>query len=350
MSSRVRSPPPIGYRLELVKDPLYQEPRHIMRDRLRLIVLLVGLVLVTVTIYLTWPSTVEDPTGDRVFEGEVTGNLATEGVIWGECASELDYVSLNHWSHDLGSRLLVNVTNVSNVRLVDYTSTNISVPCENGSFQVIVNNGEFGAYLSDLAFECEYLEFNILFLGDNAVYTPRYIVTSVEGHGNLVHGQNHRWDVTMHQCVVIVDGIEHRGVDSLFIPKDETPYVEVHGDVDPERGNIGVWSGLHPHINGTLDVDDFLHEKDGRTQLYRRIIFRGEDIFVNYTGPSGSLTDRDPGAPFRVEIKVFISPDTTVWVEEVADTPLWVEAILIALIIILVIFTIKLVGRMRSKG
>ena len=348
MSSRVRSPPAIGYKLEYVEvhDPRARRP--IISGRQRVLLLLAGVIILIITILVTWPSTVEDPTGDLVFEGEVWGDLTTEGAIWGEHVSELDHVSLRHWSDGGGEGLRVNVTNVSNVWLFDYPSdTNISVPCENSSFVVIADNGTFGAYLTDLEFECEYQEFIGLFPGDEENYWPQYLVTSVEGHGNLVHGEYHRWDITLRDCVVVVDGVEYLGIDSLFIPEDETPYVEVWGSVG-NQGNLR--TGLHPHVNGTLVVENFLHEKDGRSQLYQRITFEGEDISIRTTaisqyGTGGSFNLFDQWA-----IEVTISPDTTVEIEEAVDTPLWVEAIYIALLVIMVYYTISFLRRQRTKG
>jgi hypothetical protein len=345
MSSRVRSPPPVGYRIDLVKDPLYPAPGPIRTANRQLPFLIIGIILVLVTIIFTWPSTVEDPSEDRVFQGEVWGDLTTDGEIWGKAESPLDMVSLNHWSMDEAGELRVNVTNVSNIWLVDYSQeTNVSVPCQNGSFLIIADNGGFGAYLSDLAFTCEYQEFSVSFLGDNEVYSPVHLVTSVEGHGNLVHGEYHRWDITLDDCVVVVDGIEYPDANCLFIPEGETPYVEVVGGIG-DMGGIGVWSGLHPHVNGTLVVDDFLHEKDGRTQMYQSILFRGDDIFIQHSGPPQYGT----GGPFpwfeQWSIEVTISADTTVSIEEATDTPLWVEAILITLFIVLVIYTIRLAKR-----
>ena len=174
-------------------------------------------------------------------------------------------------------------------------------------------------------------------------------MTSVEGHGNLVHGEYHRWDITLYDCVVVVDGVEYLGIDSLFIPEDETPYVEVRGDIG-RRGNIGAGRGLHPHVNGTLEVENFLHVKGGRSQLYHRIRFEGEDISIRTTAHSQYGT----GGPFawfdQWAIEVSISPDTAVEIEEAADTPLWVEAILIALLAIMILYTISFVRRWRSKG
>ena len=348
MSSRVRSPPAIGYKLEYVEvhDPRPRRP--IISGRQRVLLLLAGMIILIITILITWPSTVEDPTGDLVFEGEVWGDLTTEGEIWGESVSELDVVSIRHWSEGGGEGLRVNVTNVSNLWLEDYQSdSNVSVPCENRSFVIIADNGRFTAYLSDLEFECEYQEFIGIFPGDEEEYYPECIVTSVEGHGYLVHGEYHRWDITLGDCVVVVDGVEYLGIDSLFIPEDETPYVEVRGSVG-NQGNLR--TGLHPHVNGTLVVENFLHEKDGRSQLYQRITFEGEDISIRTTvysqyGTGGMNYFFDQWA-----IEVTISPDTTVEIEEAADTPLWVEAILIALLVIMVYYTISFLRRQRTKG
>jgi hypothetical protein len=330
-------------------DPLYQVPTSIDRDRRRLGYLFVGIVLILVTIYYTWPSTVEDASGDNVYAGEVWGDLTTGGEIWGEHVSELDNVSLYHWGMGDTGGLRVNVTNVSNIWLVDYSQgTNITVPCENGSFQIIADNGGFGAHLSNLAFECEYQQFTVMYLGDDDVFTPRYAVTWVEGHGHLVHGQVEQWDVMLDDCVVVVDGVEYRSVDILFIPEEETPFVKVMG-MTGELGNIRVWRGLHPHVNGTLEVEEFLHEKDGRTQMYESIWFRGEDIHIYHTEPPEILTDSDLFIPFRLEIEVTISPDTRVVIEEATQTPLWVEAILIASCIIMIFYATKIAGRLRSK-
>jgi hypothetical protein len=324
-------------------DPRVHKP--FFSGRQRVLLLLAGMIILLTTILVTWPSTVEDPSGDLVFEGEVWGDLSTEGDIWGENVPEHDWVYIRHSGRDGG--LLINVTNVSNLWLFDlHTDTNISVPCNNNSFIVVADNGNFNAYLSNLEFECEYLEFIGIYPGDTDTYSPDFTVISVEGHGNLVHGEYHGWDIQLDDCRVVVDGVEYHDIDSIFIPEDETPYVEVWGSVGT-HGNIH--TSFPPHVNGTLVVVNFLHIKDGRTQMYDRIKFEGEDIFIDHNGRSQYGT----GGPFPFydpwTIEVTISPDTTVEIWEADDTPLWVEAILIGLLLIIVLYTIRFLRGRRSK-
>ncbi len=333
--------------------PHYEDTRPNKRDRQRRTFLLISIILLSFTILLTWPSTVEDPTGDTVFEGQVWGDLTVEGVIRGEHVSEFDNVDIGHWS-DGGGGLRVNVTNVSNVWLFNRRyDTNVSVPCENRSFLIIVDNGSFNAYLSDLEFECVYQEFSGSYPGYEEDYEPQVLVTSVEGHGNLVHGvfiyKYRQGDVTLDDCVVVVDGVEYQEIDGIFIPEDESPYVEVRGDIG-SRGSIHVGRGLDPRINGTLEVENFLHEKDGRSQMYRRIRFEGEDILIHHTGYSEGGSGGGGWKWFyQWRIDVTISPDTTVEIVETASAFLWVEVILIALLIFLLIYTRNFLRQLSTK-
>jgi hypothetical protein len=311
------------------------------------------MIVLVITIQVTWPSTVEDPSGDLVFEGEVWGDLTTEGVIWGEHVSEFDYVDFGFWSASGEENLRVSVTNVSQIWLIDrHNDTNISVPCTNGSFEIITNSGSLDVYLSDLEFRCEYLEFIGIFPGDEEDYGPTVSISSVEGHGYLTNGRAIEWHqhegFDLDGCLIVVDGVEYREIHSLLIPDGETAYVEVEGSVD-FRGGIRVSGGLRPHVNGTLEVWNFLHKKDDRSQLYERITFEGEDIYIKHNGGSQTGT----GGMFRWfdqwGINVTISPDTTVLIEEAPQTPLWAEVIMIALVAILIVFTVKMIRGLRSK-
>ncbi len=353
MTSRVRSPPPIEFRHVPVMGPIYEDTRPNKRDRQRRIFLYVSIILLSFTILLTWPSTVEDPTGDTVFEGEVWGDLTVDGEIWGEHVSDLDNVYLRHWS-DGGGVLRVNVINVSQVGLFPGgDGTTLTVPCENRSFMIIADNGSFDAYLSDLEFECVYQEFSGSYPGYEEVYKPDVLVTSVEGHGIFVQEEStnpyRRGDVTLDDCVVVVNGVEYHQIAGIDIPEDETPYVEVRGDIG-SRGSIRVGRGLDPRVNGTLVVENFLHEKDGRSQMYRRISFEGEDILIHQTGYS----DYGTGGMFKWfeqwGIEVILSSDTTVDIDETSSTFIWAEMILIALLIALLIYTRNFLRQLRNKG
>lgn len=348
MTSRVRSPPPSPYRLVPVESGEAASEKAPISDRTKVLLLLSGIALLVLIIVTTWPISFADLTGERVFQGEVWGDLTAEGEIWGECQSDLERVWLGHWTQGGGTGLRANVTNVSRVWLEsNRLGTNISVNCSKGSFVVIADNGSFGAYLSDLDIRCEYQEFSGTFPGEGEDYYPDCIVSTVEGQGTLVHGEDHRWDISMRDCVVIVDGVEYHDVDSLFIPDDEAPLVEIRGAVG-QIGNLDVSSVLHPHVRGTLEVEDFYHETGGRTRHYKLIRFEGEDISIKHSGNSRSGT----GGPFewfdQWSIDVTISDDATVEVEPALPT--WVEAALIALVAILSLVLMRTVRRMRARA
>ena len=305
--------------------------------RIRLILMISGVLVLLVIVEWTWPPAEKDLRGDRVFEGEVWGDLTTEGEIWGECVSDLELVGLDRWSTGGGIGLRVNVTNLSNVWLYSYRHDfNVSVPCMNRSFLVIADNGSFIAYLSDLDIRCEYLEFSGTFPGDEEDYFPDYTVSSVEGRGTLVHGEYHRWDMSLDDCLVVIDGIEYRDVDSVFINESDHPLVTIRGDIG-QQGNIRVGRILHPHVNGTVVVENLLLEEGGRSRLCDRVRFEGEDILIEHSGGSQYGT----GGPFawfdQWSIRVTLSGNATVDIDLAPSTPLWVEVVLIICIGVLLL-------------
>jgi hypothetical protein len=139
-------------------------------------------------------------------------------------------------------------------------------------------------------------------------------------------------------CTVTVGHHKYYGMDDLFIPDEERAYVEIEGHVGP-RG--GISTGLRPHVNGSLEVEDFLHEKGGRSQWYDRITFEGEDIYIQHSGGSQSGTGGTWAWFDQWTINVSVSPDTTVEIEEAWYVPVWMEMLLIMGLALLVVFTFK---------
>ena len=311
-------------------------------------VLIASVIVLVIVVVLTWPARYHDISGNRVFEGEVWGDLTTEGEIWGECDSDLEYVSVRHWSRDGGTGLRAYVSNVSHIWLFSYrTDTNVSIPCDDESFMIIADNGSFGAYLSNVKFWCEYEDFSGTFPGDEDDYYPDYNVSSIEGYGHVVHGQYHRYDITLNDCIILVNGSYHQDIDSIFVPEDENPLMEVEGQVGPE-GSFRVFSALHPRVNGTVEVEDFLLTMPGRpSRSYDVIRFEGEDIYIRHNGGSQYGTG-GPWAWFdQWSIEVTLSDDATVEVERAPGTPLWVEVVLLAMISALLVAIIRTWQSMR---
>ena len=336
MTSRVRSPPTSPYRMVRVVDAGGPSRGRVITRRTRLAVLVVALVVLVVLTAAVWPAKVEDLSGERVFEGEVWGDLTMDGEIWSEHESEFDHVVLIYWGPSGGEGLHVRVSNVSSVLLVDLDAdTNVSIPCHDGTFEIMTENGSVNVYMSDLEFRCDYLFYQGVFPGDKTEYFPRYSVSSVEGRGYLTNGRAVEWyqheGFELDRCLVSVDGVGYPGKDVLHIPDGETAYIEVEGTVEPP-GTIRAPRGHGPHVNGSLEIENFLLKRGERTMMLDRISFVGEDVVIQTTRTSQYGT----GGPFawfdQWTIEVTAPEDATIVVERAPDTPWWVMAVLIFLI------------------
>ncbi len=354
MTSRVRSPPTSPYRMARVVDAGGPSRGWVITSRTRLAVLVVAVVVLVVLVISAWPDRYEDVSSDEVFEGEVWGDLTTVGDIWGRYDSEFERVDLRFWGSGGGDALRVWVSNVSVVSLLDrHDETNVSVPCNNGTFMIITSYGSVNVCLSDLEFSCVFREYTGTFPGEDEVYGPRKSVSFVEGHGHLTNGRAIEWyhhdGFELDGCSVIVDGFTYREVDLLLIPDGETAYIEVEGAVGP-MGGMRVPGDNAPHVNGSLEIEDFLLKRGERSMMYDRIMFEGEDIFIRTT----QISDFGTGGPFawfdQWTVEVTLSEDVTVEAEPAPVTPWWVIAVLILLIIILCLAIVTTVHRVRSRN
>jgi len=315
--------------------------------------IMMALVLLLSTVaVMTWPASYEFDPDERVFEGEVWGDLTAEGEIWSEYSAEFEDVTIGYWCPNGNESLHVTVSNVSNIRLMDRREDiNMSVQCRNATFEIVTSNGSVDAYMSDPEFSCVLLEYSGAYPGNEEVYDPTYTVSSVEGHGYLTNGIAIEWyqheGFELEGCQVIVDGVEHDGVEILLIPDGVTVYIEVKGRVDPP-GSISAPGVRNPHVNGSLVINDFRRNLGARSRMYDRIVFQGEDISVRTT----RLSQYGTGGPFSFfdqwTIEVTLSDDSTVEVERQPDTPWWFEAILVTVIALLLILMARWVSRRRA--
>jgi hypothetical protein len=301
--------------------------------------MLLIILLLAATLLSTWPARYEDRTSDRVFEGEVWGDLTTEGDLWTEEASEFDHVDLSYRDPEGEGSLYVNVSNVSDIRLMDRREElNMTVHCPNGTFGIVTDNGSLDLYLSDQEFRCELLGYTADYPGDEEEWWPTITVGSVKGHGYLTNGRALEWyqhdGIELEGCLVIVDGVQYNGVEILLIPDRVTAYIEVEGRVEPP-GWIRAPGCRSPHVNGSLDIDGFLHLRGHGSQMYEHISFEGEDISIRTTG----ISQYGTGGPFawfdQWTIEVTVSEDATVRGEPAGDTPMWFETLLMAAIVLL---------------
>jgi hypothetical protein len=299
----------------------------------------IGVLALVLTIPVTWPEPIEG----LVYEGEVWGDVRAEGYIWGEHVAEHDHVYVSQILPGDGERLHATVTNVSSVRLLDPPHGNridSTVVCENGTFEIIAE--EDPRYRSsimgqwwDVDFDCVYAEFNGTFEGTHDEYWPIENVSWVEGSANIRHDPKASYDISIDDCIVIIDGIEYVNASWLFIPEGETATITIGGS-----HNMRVGSGLFPHINGTLEVDEFNHLDGFWTDKYQTIKFGGDDIEVRTTQASvwfehwGESYD-----PWIIEVTA--SSGTEIEISETSKIPIAISVILVILLLVFIGLTLR---------
>ncbi len=215
----------------------------------------------------------------------------------------------------------------------------------NETVQIVANNGGFSGQFWDLDFHCVYREFNGTFEGDEYEYYPKDTASWVEGRSLLRHNESRDWDLHLRDCRVIVDEIEYQvGFEGhLIIPEGETAVVTVQGS-----GNLRVDSGFHPHINGTLTIENFLRVDGLWSDEYERIRFDGNDIRVRTTQESRYTSGGGPFSSFdQWGIEISVHQGTNVEITEPGKLPLWTVYIMLGVSVVLFVITIREVKMAR---
>lgn len=301
-------------------------------------VISIGIIIIaflTILELVTWP----ESTADLSYEGEVWGDLTAEGYIWGHQRSDHDFCCVSQYASMCEETLTISVTNVSRVRLFDPPDgdrINKTVDCINSTFVIIPEpeprydssvNGDW----HDIDVRCVFSDFNGTFEGTDTEYYDRKWVSRIWGTARVIHDESASYDIDIDDCIVIIDGIEYVNSSWLYIPEGEVANLTITG-----RGGIGVGTNLHPHINGTLEVDDFVRLKIGFNDEYQKILFDGEDIEVRTIRSSYEFSHwGHVYEPWVIEITV--PEGTEVEIQEIAKLPIGINIVLMVVIISLVI-------------
>jgi len=290
-----------------------------------------ALLIALVILLISWPEGAKD----RVYEGELWGDLEAEGYIWGEQKAEHGYVSFG-----LGD-MTVNITNVSEVWLFDRPfgeRINRTIECQNRSLTIVSRPDDFGVFTGncwDIDMRCVYSGFNGTFGDKTDPYYPDYNVSWLEGHASIRHDDPLEWDIELGGCDVIIDGVVYEFVDHLCVGDGDNANVTVRG-----AGSVYYGSPLFPHINGTLKIKNFEHLKDGDSDRYQQLVIKGEDIALRTVNPSNYASGGGPifntaYDPWEVEIST--SQDASIDIFEAFKLPIYAELFVITIIAVLAI-------------
>ena len=297
--------------------------------------LVMALMLALVILLTTWPEDAED----RVYEGELWGDLEAEGYIWGEQKAEYDYVSF--WLGDM----TVNVTNVSAVWLSDPPfgeRINSTVECHNRSLTIVSRSDDFGWYAGycwDIDMRCVYSDFNGTFVDKTDSYFPDYNVSWMEGHASVRHNDSLDADIALYGCNITIDGVVYESASYVRVVSGDNVQVSVRG-----AGSVYFVSPMFPHINGTLRMENFKHVENGHSDRYQQLVIKGKDIALRTVNPSDSGSGGGPfGGTFYSpwEVEVSASQDASIDIFEAFKLPIYAELVVIATIAVLAIGILK---------